>query len=188
MIKIGYQGIENSNNHIAAEKFIESEQLTDFVLLPLTGSENVVKNLLAGEIDLGIMAISNSYIGQIKETKTAMEGRDLTEVSRIEFPIIHAAFKLNAGLKNSEVKFVVSHEAALEQCRNNIKTNYPNAELLSIKNTGLGPAMLLNGEISPLSVILCPPKAGEKFNLYMDNPNLSDNESNITTFGVFKPA
>lgn len=186
MIKIGYQGIENSNNHIAAEKYVETEKLTDFVLIPLTSSKNVVSSLLAGEIELGIMAILNSSIGEVRETKEAMNGYELNEISRIEFPIIHAAFKLNGEINNDAVKFVASHEAALAQCRENINKRYPNAEPQAIKNTGLGPAMLTGGELDPLSVILCPPKAGEKFGLYQDHQNLSDKESNITTFGVFK--
>ena len=186
MIKIGYQGIEYSNNHIAAEKFVESEQMENCVLVPLISSANVVYKLINDEIDLGIMAISNSTIGQIRETQNALEGKNLTEYARIEFIIKHAAFKLDKNLENSNVRYVVSHEAALGQCQNNIKISYPNAELKAIENTALGPGMLVDGKISPLSVILCPPKAGEKYNLFMDSEDMSDKNNNVTTFGVFK--
>jgi len=188
MIKIGYQGVENSNSHIAAEKFVKSNKMENYVLIPLTSSENVVNHLLSKKIDFGIMAISNSTIGQIRETKNAVDNKDLREVARIEFTIKHAAFKLKSDLSNLNVKYVVSHEAALAQCKNNIKLNYPNAELTLIRNTGLGPQMLVDGELDSSSIILCPPKAGEKYGLVMDHENLSDTNDNVTSFGIFKLA
>lgn len=186
MIKIGYQGIEYSNNYIAAEKFVELQQMEECVLIPLISSENVVYKLMNDEIDLGIMAIFNSTIGQIRETQKALSGKNLTEYARIEFTIKHAAFKLDKNLKNSDIKYVVSHEAALAQCQDNIKLTYPNAEFKTIENTALGPGMLVSGKISSLSVILCPPKAGEKYNLFMDSEDMSDKNNNVTTFGVFR--
>ena len=188
MIKIGYQGVENSNNHIAADKFVESNKIENYILIPLTSSENVVSHLLSKEIDLGIMAISNSIIGEVRETKNAITNKDLTEVSRIEFTIKHAAFKLKSSLSNLNVRYVASHEAALAQCKNNIKLNYPNAELKPIRNTGLGPLMLVDGELDSSSIVLCPPKAGEKYGLVMDHENLSDTNDNVTSFGIFKLA
>lgn len=186
MIKIGYQGVQNSNNHIAAEQFVESNKMENYILVPLISSENVVNHLLSKEIDLGIMAISNSIIGQVKETKNAVDNKDLTEISRIKFTIKHAAFKIKSNLSNLNVKYVVSHEAALGQCKNNIKLNYPNAELISIRNTGLGPEMLVDGRLDSSSVIICPPKAGEKYGLVMNHEDLSDTNDNITSFGIFK--
>lgn len=186
MIKIGYQGVENSNNYFAAKKFVESNKMENYVLIPLVSSENVVNHLLSKEIDLGIMAISNSIIGQVAETKNAIGNKGLTEVSRVELAIKHAAFKLNADLSNLNVKYVVSHEAALGQCKCNIKLNYPNAELIPIKNTGLGPQMLVDGKLDSSSVVLCPPQAGEKYDLIMDHENLSDAHGNVTSFGIFK--
>ncbi|CAF0791258.1 unnamed protein product [Adineta ricciae] len=186
MIKIGYQGVENSNNYIAAKRFVESNKIENYVLVPLTTSENVVNHLLSKEIDLGIMAVSNSIIGQVTETKNAIGNKDLTEVSRVELTIKHSAFKLNSDLSGLNVKYVVSHEAALGQCKHNIELNYPNAELISIKNSGLGPPMLVAGKLDSSSVVLCPPKAGEKYDLVMDHENLSDTYDNVTSFGIFK--
>lgn len=188
MFKIGYQGVENSNNHIAAEKFVESSKMENYILIPLTSSENVVSHLLSKEIDLGIMAISNSIIGEVRETKNAIAHKDLTEVSRIEFTIKHAAFKLTSSLSNLNVKYVASHEAAIAQCKKNIKLNYPNAKLILIRNTGLGPPMLVDGQLDSSTIILCPPKAGEKYGLVMDHESLSDTNDNVTSFGIFKLA
>ena len=188
MIKIGYQGVENSNNHIAAEKFVQSNKMENCILIPLVSSENVVNHLLSKEIGLGIMAVSNSTIGDVKETKTAIDNKDLTEISRIEIIIQHAAFKLQSSLSHLDIKYVVSHEAALAKCKNYIKLIYPNAKLIPIKNTGLGPQMLVNGELDSSSIVLCPPKAGEKYGLVMDHENLSDTTDNVTSFGIFKLA
>ena len=188
MIKIGYQGVENSNNHIAAERFVESNKTENCVLIPLISSENVVNHLLSKEINFGIMAVSNSIIGQVKETKEAVENKGLPEVSTIGVTIVHAAFKLKPDLCNQNVEYIVSHEAALAQCKNNIKLNYPNAELTLIRNTGLGPQMLVDGELDSSFIILCPPKAGEKYDLVMDHQNLSNTDNNITHFGIFKLA
>lgn len=187
-MKIGYQGVENSNNHIAAEKFVKLNQMKNYVLIPLISSDNVVNHLLSKKIDLGIMAISNSIIGLVQETKNAVDNKNLMVVSGIKISIIHAAFKLKTDLSDLNVKYVASHEAALAQCKNNIKLKYPNAELIAIKNTGLGPQMLVNGELDPSSVILCPPKAGEKYGLVMDHENLSDVNDTTTYFGIFKLA
>jgi len=185
-IKIGYQGVENSNNYIAAKKFVESNKMENYVLVPLTSSKNVVNHLISKEIDLGIMAVSNSIIGQVRETKNAVDNKDLTEISRIELNIKHVAFKLKGDLSNLNVKYVASHEAALGQCKNNIQLNYPNAELIPIGNTGLGPQMLVDGKLDSSSVILCPREAGEKYGLVMDHENLSDTNDNVTSFGIFK--
>lgn len=188
MIKIGYQGVENSNNHIAAKRFVESNKMENCVLIPLITSENVVNHLLSKKIDFGVMAVSNSIIGQVKETKEAVENKGLIEILAIAVTIVHAAFKIKPDLSNQNVKYVASHEAALAQCKNNIKLNYPNAELTPIRNTGLGPQMLVDGELESSAIVLCPPKAGEKYDLIMDHQNLSDTDNNITHFGVFKLA
>ena len=132
-IKIGYQGVALSYNHYAAQKYVKTLNQSNIDLIPLISSKEVVKKLLEGKIELGIMAVSNSTIGLINETQLAIAENYLLEITSIELVIKHAAFKLDEALKNNDIISVASHPAALEQCHNNILNNYPNAKLTPVK-------------------------------------------------------
>ena len=53
---IGFQGIKNSYNDFATDKFIEMLDFAGAKKIPLTTSENVAKALINKEIDFGVVA------------------------------------------------------------------------------------------------------------------------------------
>ena len=185
-IKIGYQGLEFSNSYYATQEYVLSNNFLNFELFPLLSSKEVVNNLLKGVINIGVMAVSNSIIGFINETQIAIIGNSLIQISKVELPIKHAAFKLNQAINNNDIIFVVSHPAVLEQCHSNILLTYPNAKPTPIANTALGPKYLVERKIDINSIVICTKQAGESNGLYMEFEDLSDRQDNITTFGIFE--
>ena len=73
--------------------FINNLSLSNIKLIPLVNSYNVFDSLLNGKIDYGVVAVSNSIGGIVKETNDVLKNTSYTEVSSLELPICHCVFK-----------------------------------------------------------------------------------------------
>src|SRR5690625_1723902 len=186
MIKIGYQGIEGSNNEEAAKNMATRLGITEYELIPLVNSQPVIGSLKRGEIDYGVIAIKNSLGGVVKESFDAIKNEYLELVSTEILPIHHSLFKNNAEIKNSELKKVVSHVQAFKQTENNLQKILPEVEVEEIDDTAIGAQRLANGELDDNVAVICRKNAGEDFGLELIQENIEDRSDNYTEFRMFK--
>lgn len=182
MKKIGYQGIEGSNNEKAAKKFLKNIS-SDVELCPLVSSKNVVNALRNSEIDLGVMAIRNNIGGIVNETNEALDS-DIVLLEEIDVQIHHCLFFKSQNIDVKDIKYVASHEQALLQTKNSLSKIFNNVELVKVANMAVGAKQLFNGELSDKYAVVCTKIAGYDNNLFLYKENIEDRES-ITTFGLF---
>ena len=182
--RIGYMGIPLSNSEHMAKRFSEKFNITDCELVPLMSAENVVKALVSGDIDYGVLATLNRFAGTVVETRTALKDRyDIEKIDSEWTPIHHCVFTRNKDVK---VRMIVSHVQALLQSERNLKRLYPDAEWMECEDTAYAAEMLSKGLLPDDSAAVCRKEAGEFYDLHLANENVEDNEGNMTLFSFVR--
>lgn len=181
-MKMGFQGDVGSNSEEASYEFIKKLNNENIVPFALITSENVVSALLNKEIEFGVMALNNSIIGEVVETKKAMH-KNIELIDTVEIPIHHCLF---AKDKNSKIRYVASHIQALMQTQDTRKTILKNVIDVECIDTAIAAKMLADGTYSEDYAVICRKNAGELYNLYLLAENIEDDKSNKTLFGLFK--
>lgn len=186
-IRVGYQGMENSNNHRAAKKLSERFQSEyEIELIPLISSANVVKALQQGDIEYGVMAHSGTDGWLVPETKDACEGVELTLVDQVCIEIHHFLYKKNESVPFESLKRVASHPAALLVCHNHIRELFPEIEEIEVEDTALSAKKLSEGIISEDTAVICSEKAGKQYNLCLIKGQMQDRNPNGVNFIMVK--
>ncbi len=186
-IAVGYQGMENSNNHRAAAAMADRLPHDDaeIELVPLISSANVVKALLDKSIEYGVMAVSGTDGWMVPETVEAREGVDLKQVDKICIEIHHYLFKKDATVPTDSIKKIASHPAALLVCHNHVRALYPNIQECPVEDTALSAKELSEGVLSADTAVLCSQKAGEQYGLCLIQGNMQDRDPNGVNFEMF---
>ncbi len=179
---IGYQGVENSNNHMAAIYFAEKHAWAHPELRPLVSGANVAAALRSGEIRYGVYAYRTLAGGLVQENVKAMEGLNLKRIDQCQILIHHSLFKKNGSIPDHKITAIASHPEALRQCRQTLKRLYPDAECIPAKNTALAAQALAEGELPETAAVLCSRKAGTLLHLTLIRDNVEDLKDNRTTF------
>ena len=182
--RVGYMGIPLSNSEHMAKVFSEKHKLERCELVPLMSAENVVRALVSGDIDYGVLATLNRFAGTVVETRVALRDRyDIEKIDSDWTPIHHCVFTMNKDVK---VNKVVSHIQALLQSERNLKRLYPDAEWMECEDTAYAAEMLAKGELPEDSAVVCRKEAGEFYDLYLAAENVEDNEGNMTLFSFVR--
>lgn len=180
VLKIGFQGDIGSNAEEAANCFKKTlDKATD--CLALISSKRVVEALLDGEIDFGVIALHNSIIGEVVETKEALNCQ-VELLTTISIPIHHCLFK---KAKDSDISFVASHIQALQQTEKSTNKILGQVRRIECRDTALAAKMLAFGKYPDDYAVICRKNAGEMYGLYMAAQNIEDEADNYTVFGIF---
>lgn len=186
-IRVGYQGMENSNNHRAAMKLSERFQSEyEVELIPLISSANVVKALQQGDVEYGVMAHSGTDGWLVPETKAACEGIELELIGQTCIEIHHFLYKKNSAVPFESLKKVASHPAALLVCHNHIRELFPDIEEVEVEDTALSAKKLSEGIISEDTAVICSEKAGQQYNLCLIKGQMQDRNPNGVNFIMVK--
>lgn len=185
-IKIGYQGVEYSNNYFAAIEFAKTQHLNDFELIPLISSANVVNALEKKSIDFGLMATQNNTVGIVNESFEATLNKPLELVDTVILSINHTIFLKNENIIPSDIKQIISHEMALKQCKDTLSELFPTAKLISASDSAITAELLATDYYDENTAIICNMNAGIKYNLYPFKKNAEDSSENQTEFRLYK--
>lgn len=186
MIKIGYQGTEGSNSEAAAESMASQMKLSDYQLVPLISSFNVIGKLKRKDVDYGVVAIKNNVGGIVQETLKVLRDEDLELVNADILYINHALFKKSAEVDNTKITRIISHIQALKQCAKHLEELFPQAKLEAIEDTAIGARYLADGKYGDDTAVLCKQTAGESYGLYLEHESMQDDPENRTEFKMFQ--
>lgn len=184
-IKIGYQGVVGANTERATNYFLKEFKDYEVEIIELVNSINVVNALKNKEIDYGVMAVKNSTCGTVLESVTALKGEPIIKHLSVSLPVHHHLYMKQNGDKD-KITYIISHQQALMQCKNNLKLKYPKAKLIEIDDTAVGAKWLAEGLYSDNCAVLCTNTAGELYNLLLIEKHLQDNFDNMTDFTMYK--
>lgn len=170
---IAFMGLPGANADMAcrqAEPYRET--------LPCPSFEDVFEAVRDGKAKLGMIPIENSQAGRVAEIHQLLPKINLSIVGEYFLPVRHVL----AGVKGAaahQVKEVYSHPQALMQCRENLRQG--GYALFPHSNTA-GAARDVAEWKNLEKAAICSPLAAELYGLEILNPNLQDNDENVTVF------
>lgn len=180
-MKIGFQGDIGSHSEAATQKFVQNFNFSCVEQFPLLNSKNVVEALEKGQIDYGVMATENSVVGEVSETRGALNN-NIEMLGEIKLPIHHCLFIKS---KDAQIDFVASHIQALKQTAQTRRKILPEAKEVVCVDTALAAKMLSGGDYPQNYAVICRQNAGLHYHLNLYAKNIEDDPSNETTFGLF---
>jgi prephenate dehydratase len=130
VVRVGYLGPPGTFGEQAALLFDPSAY---FVSLPSHSA--VVTAVTKGEVDVGVAAIENSLEGAIGETIDSLIQHEGVMIRHELILPVEQCLIAATGTAMAEIEVVLSHPAALAQCRNYLETALPRARLEAALST-----------------------------------------------------
>jgi len=131
-VKVGYLGPEGTYTQAAVTKYFGGSADE----LPQATIEDVFRSVESKEADFGIVPIENSTEGTVNNTLYMFIDSPLQICGEVEVRIQHLLLGTMDSL--SAVARVVAHPQALAQCRNWLRTNLPDVELIPATSNAEG--------------------------------------------------
>lgn len=186
-LTIGIQGGVGSFNEEAINYYIKKNKIKNYTIKYLHTSENVLRYLHEGDIDMGIMATHNSVGGIVFETIEAMARYKFTILKEFAIIISHALM-IRKDSTLSDITTIMTHPQVLAQCKTTLAKKYP--DLLQTSGDGemidhaLVAKNLSAGKL-PKNVATMGSKILAKiYDLKIVEDNLQDLKENYTSFLV----
>ncbi len=173
-LTIAYFGPESTNTHQAARsKFGASVNYT-----PQVSIADVFDVVARGGADYGVVPIENSTEGAVNHTLDVFMDSDLHICAQI---LMRIENHLVAKIPKSEIRKVYSHPQVFGQCRNWLRLNLPNVELIEVGSTPRAAELAAN---EPHAAAITGPMAAEVHGLNVLDPSIQDIAGNTTRFLV----
>jgi len=126
---VAIQGIKGSNHH----QVVIDSYVSKVDLIECDSFDKVVKELIEGNADEGVMAIENSIAGSIIPNYNLIYENNLSIHGEHYLDIHHNLMTLK-GAKFDDIKEVHSHPMALLQCKDFFQ-NHPHIQLVADVDT-----------------------------------------------------
>ncbi|MBD3360752.1 prephenate dehydratase, partial [Candidatus Peregrinibacteria bacterium] len=146
--------------------------------------DEVFELVKKGKAVYGIIPIENKLHGTIRETLDALFHENVYIDDEIKIPVHHFLFALK-NTKKRDIKRILSHSQALNQCKKYLKKNFPEASLEAFSSTAFATEKLLKSKSRYVAVI-APEIAEENKKLKILDKNIEDKKGNSTIFIVIK--
>ena len=177
-MKLGYLGPIGSFTYEAA--VVYSERLgNDVKLVAMSSFADIIDGVEAGTVDGGMLPVENSTYGAVA---TAMDLLLNLQKSAVcgEYVLDIEHCLLSSGNSADEIRYVYSHEQALEQCHNFFRREHPRIELVSCTSTSQACKLALAG--GDYHGAVASSKAAAMYSLNVLAKNIQDNPCNQTRF------
>ncbi|PJB13543.1 MAG: prephenate dehydratase [Flavobacteriales bacterium CG_4_9_14_3_um_filter_40_17] len=178
---IAIQGILGSFHHKVAQRYFDENVRVKECM----SFGELVKSMLSGECDLGVMAIENSIAGSIIPNYALIDENNLKIIGEYFLPIHHNLMVL-PGQSLREVKEVWSHPMALLQCRVFFDKN-PQIKLVEDKDTAEVARRISQEKIEGVAAVASR-KAAELYGLEIVAPEIQTINNNSTRFVILNTA
>lgn len=178
-LKIAIQGIRGSNHHRVAEEYFGP----DIDLLECLSFHGLVDALVAGEADMGVMAIENSIAGSIIPNYALVCEHKLRIIGEHYLNIHHHLMAL-PGQRLEDIREVSSHPMALLQCREYLKTQ-PQIRMVEDVDTAETARRIHRDQLRGLAAI-APGMAAALYGLDILASDIQTIKNNATRFIVVK--
>jgi len=174
--KIAYCGIEGAWANIAAKRIFPKGNMVSF------GSfDKAYEAVLNGECDFAVLPVENSFAGDVGQVFDLMHNGPLYITGMYNLKISQSLLGVK-GTKISDIKKVISHQQAIDQCTEFLqKQGY---EIESAVNTAMAAkevAELNDQTVAAIGSV----EAGELYGLEVLEKTINQNSQNTTRFAVF---
>ena len=127
---VACQGVEGAYSQIACEKIFKSPMIMYF-----KNFDGVFNAIEQGLCQYGILPIENSTAGSVKKVYDLMIHHNFSIVRTFRMKVDHNLIA-KPGVKLSDIKEIYSHEQAINQCGDFLKT-IPGVKVIPVENTAV---------------------------------------------------
>ena len=181
MKSISIQGIKGSFHHEAVNRFFQNEKVE---IIDSPTFKTVVRDVINGKANYGMMAIENSIAGAILPNYSLITKNGLHIVGEVVLPIKHHLLALPGETLDS-ISEVRTHPMALLQCENFLE-KYPDWKLLSKDDTATCAYNIHSKKMKGIATIGSK-LAAEMYQLQVLAENIHDVSDNYTRFYLLSP-
>ncbi len=171
---VACQGVEGAYSQIACERIFKSPNIMYF-----KNFDGVFQAIEKGLCQYGILPIENSTAGSVKKVYDLMIHHNFSIVRTFRLKIDHNLLAL-PGVKTEDIKEIYSHEQAINQCSDFLKT-MPGVKIIPVENTAIAASMVASSgrkDIAALSSKNCE----ELYGLKSLADSVQDKGNNRTRF------
>ena len=140
MGRVGYLGPDGSYSQLAAVNMCGDGELAPFARFT-----QGFKKLEEGYFDAIVVPIENTLNGGVVQNIDLLQASDAVAVRECTVKIDHRLATLESA-DLTKIKYIYSHQQALEQCGRYLTKNYPNAEVIPTFSTAAGLEKLASDE------------------------------------------
>ena len=169
---VAVPGTAGSYSEQAAKKFLPDSEITFFA-----DFEDIFTSVLSGKAEFGILPLQNSTAGGVSRTYELMKKYDFRICASTKIRINHC-LAARAGVKKEDIKIVYSHEQALSQCSEYLRSK--GFKCHEHFNTALA-AELVAGSHEPIAAV-CSEKCATDKGLQILEKNIANANDNYTRF------
>ena len=173
--KIACQGIEGAYSQAACEKMFEYPDIRYY-----SSFSKVFSAIEAGECEYGILPLENSTAGSVNKVYDLMIEHNFYIVRSARVKIDHNLMVQN-GVKLDDIKEIISHEQAINQCSRFIKSLGQEIKITPVANTAIAAEMVAKSKRSDLAA-LCSRSCAELYGLKCLKSAVQDTGNNHTRF------
>lgn len=171
---VACQGVEGSNSQEAAQNIFRYPDLMYF-----KSFEAVFSAIESGLCEYGVLPIENSTAGSVNKIYDLMVDHKFYIVRSTRLKIQHNLM-VKPGTAAGDIKEIFSHEQALMQCEDYLKTNFPDVKITACGNTAEAAKKVADSD-EPYAAI-CATRCEQLYNLENIRPSIQDHDSNYTRF------
>ncbi|HEY9784072.1 MAG TPA: prephenate dehydratase domain-containing protein [Candidatus Obscuribacterales bacterium] len=183
--QIAFQGAPGAFSHRAGQLFAEHSGIRDEVkFVPCRSFDEVFNAILSERCAVGVIPLENSSIGSIVANYDLLWKSPVSIIGEVYLPIHHHLLGF-AGTQVKALTNVYSHPAALDQCRNFLKS-YPAMKPVAYWDTS-GAALHVSASANRKNAAIASEFAAKEANLAILKRNVEDHEGNNTRFGIIAP-
>ncbi len=172
--QVACQGVEGAYSQIAAERFFELPSINYY-----SSFNGVFSAIERGECRYGVLPIENSTAGSVKKVYELMIRHNFHIVRSLRLKIDHNLL-VRRGVKLENIKEIVSHEQAINQC-SAFLNSLEGVKITVCENTAMAARFVAQSgreDIAALSSRAC----AELYGLENIAPSVQDMGNNYTRF------
>lgn len=173
--KVAYSGIEGAFAYIVSKRIFPEDELISF-----TNFYDTYDSVVAGECDYAVIPIDNSYSGEVAPVMDMLFYGDLYINGIYSLPVVQNLLVI-PGTKLEDVKTVMSHPKALEQCDEYIKAH--DFRMMHASNTAIAAKEVSDKKDKSLAAIASAETAS-LYGLEVLDSKINETEDNTTRFLV----
>lgn len=172
---VACQGVEGAYSVNAAEKLFAHPEIKLY-----RSFSEVFDAVSSGACRYGVLPVENSTAGSVREVYDLMQERRFFIVRSVRLRVDHCLLTLR-DVKKEEIKEVISHEQALRQCENYLKSLPGGVKATAVSNTAAAARTVAESgrrDLAALSSASC----GMLYGLSVLEEAVQDCGSNYTRF------
>ncbi len=179
-MKVAIQGISGSFHEIAARNYFKDD---DLQMVECISFNDLFDSLAFGKADVGVMAIENTVAGSIIPNYALLKNSHLKVMGEVFLRIEQHLLALK-GEKTENIKEILSHPMAIEQCHEFLNPlRRKGVKLVDSEDTALSAKRISENNLKGIGCIASD-LAAELYGLDILAPNIETNKRNFTRFLV----